>query len=181
MTLGPTATRRFSALYPYPGAWFAASTLEVLSACPPSADRTGPDGEALCRILLEVDVDEELTGCYGLHGPSTSFDPAAFGRTSFAMARLVLCHAHGAATHGRDPALMSEEEEKDEEDDSLVIPKNAPAAFQALKLTAAAAADAAVAVHSRNRDGPRLFQTAELPAAGDGTTRTTDLATRSYA
>ena len=145
MAPGPAATRRFAALYPYPGAWSAVSTLEMLSACPPTADRTGPDGEALRRVPLTVDVVAELTGCYGSHGPSAPFGPAAFGRTSLAMARLMISHAHGTAIYGRDPALKSEEEEEDEEDDELVgFDQKASSAMRALKAAAAAAAAAAV-------------------------------------
>ena len=144
MAPGPATARRFAAMYPYPGAWSAVSTLEMLSACPPTADRTGPNGEALRRVPLTVDVDAEFTGCYGSHGPSAPFGPAAFGRTSLAMARLMISHAHGTAIYGRDPAL--EEEDEDKEDDELVrFNKAASSAMRALKEAAAATAAAAQA------------------------------------
>ena len=158
MAPGPAATRRFAALYPYPGAWSDVSTLEMLSACPPTADRTGPDGEALRRVPLAVDVDAEFIGCYGSHGPSAPFGPASFGRTSLAMARLMISHAHGTAIYGRDPALKSEEEEEDDEDDELVrYDREASSAMRALKAAAAAsaaAASAAAAVVPRKWGGP---------------------------
>ena len=111
------------------------------SACPPTADRNGPDGEALCRVPLAVDVDAEFTGYYGSHGPSVPFGSAAFGRTSLAMARLMISHAHWTAINGRDPALTSEEEEEDEEDDKLAgFNQEASSAMRALKAAAAAAA-----------------------------------------
>jgi len=150
MAPGPAAARRFAAMYPYPGAWSASSTLEMLGACPPTAAHTGPDGEALRRVPLTVDVDAEFIGCYGSHGPSASFGPAAFGRTSLAMARLMISHAHGTAIYGRDPALMSEEEEEDEKDDELVrFSKGASSAMRDLKAAVAAAANAAEAAHLR--------------------------------
>ena len=137
MAPGPVAARRFASTYLYPGAWSAVSTLDMLSACPPNATHTGPDGEALRRVPLTVDVDAEFIGCYGSHGPSSPFGPAAFGRTSLAMARLMISHAHGTAIYGRDPALMSEEE--DEDDDELVrFDKEASSAMRALKAAAAA-------------------------------------------
>ena len=150
MAPGPAATQRFQAMYPYPGVWSAISTLDMLSAAPPTAAHTGLDGEALRRLPLTVDLDAEFIGCYGSHGPSAPFGPASFGRTSLAMARLMISHAHGTAIYGRDPALKGEEEEEDEEDDELVrFDQEASTAFKALKLAAAAAADAAVAVYSR--------------------------------
>ena len=155
MAPGPAAARRFAAMYPYPGAWSSSSTLEMLSACPPTAAHTGPDGEALRRVPLTVDVDAEFIGCYGSHGPSAPFGPASFGRTSLTMARLMISHAHGTAIYGRDPALKSEEEEQDEEDDPLVIGKEASAAMTALKLAAAAAVDAVVAVQARGASRQR--------------------------
>ena len=86
-------------------------------------------------------MDAEFIGCYGSHGPSAPFGPASFGRTSLAMARLMISHAHGTAIYGRDPALMSEEEEEDEEDDELVsYGRGASSAMRALKAAAAAAA-----------------------------------------
>ena len=149
MAPGPAAARRFAAMYPYPGAWSAVSTLEMLSACPPTAAHTGPDGEALRRVPLTVDVDAEFIGCYGSHGPSAPFGPASFGRTSLAMARLMISHAHGTAIYGRDPALIGDEEEDDA--DALGFAAAASSAVKPSKAAAAAAAaaDAAAAVHPR--------------------------------
>ena len=48
MAPGPVAARRFASTYLYPGAWSAVSTLDMLSACPPNATHTGPDGPAPC-------------------------------------------------------------------------------------------------------------------------------------
>ena len=120
MAPGPAAARRFAALFPYTGAWSALLTLEMPSACPPTTAHTGPDGEALRLIPLTFDIDTEFIGCYGLHGPSAPFGPAAFGRTSLAMARLTISHEHGTVIYGRDPVLKNEEEKEDEEVDDLV-------------------------------------------------------------
>ena len=114
-TMGPGKgpAKRFAALYPFEGAWAATHILELLDACPPDAEHTGPDGEALRAVPLTVDIDAEFSGFYGIHGPGLPHGPAVFGRTSLSMARLMISHANGSALYGRDPTLVDEAAEAD--------------------------------------------------------------------
>ena len=102
---GPEAAKRFSAMYPYTGAWAGMAILDMLDSCPPDAAHTGPDGDALRTVPLAVDVDAEFMGAYGVFGPGAPRGPAAYSRASLALARLKISHVNGTAIYGRDPDL----------------------------------------------------------------------------
>lgn len=110
MAPGPAAAKRFAATFPFPGAWSALATLEMLEACPPDAAHTGPDGDALRPVPLVVDVDAEFKGCYSVFGPGVPRGPAAYACTTLEKARLMISHVHGTAIYGRDLTLVAEEE-----------------------------------------------------------------------
>ena len=112
MAPGPAAAKRFAEIFPFPGAWSALATLEMLKACPPDAAHTGPDGDLLCSVPLVVDIDAEFMGCYSVHGPGVPRGPAAYARTTLAMARLMISHVHGTAIYGRDPSLTDDDEKE---------------------------------------------------------------------
>jgi hypothetical protein len=110
MAPGPKAARLFAKTFPFPGAWSALATLEILEACPPDAAHTGPDGDALRPVPLVVDVDAEFKGCYSVHGPGVPRGPAAYACTTLKMARFMISHVHGTAIYGHDPAAVAEED-----------------------------------------------------------------------